>query len=239
MSEIEIKINKQIKLTAVERLINIENEHFVNDTKKIMYDDSIDSEEKTKIIEKMKQEHLLFLEKMNSQLIEVTYDLEKEDDIELKTNPTVKKANKIIYPITVIALLLTATIGLYSGKKDRISKKALEKMENYTKQIETTDFENINYKELINIITNSENPDLALLSIYYVYGENAKIVAQNICKNLKFDYKGTTFSGTFKDYTLLNGYESEDEYFSDSLKELIKDEDDVLDNIKVKIKKLK
>ena len=101
----------------------------------------------------------------------------------------------------------------------------------------------IDYSNIASYIKESDNPDLAAFTLYKYYGrENNnptyhKIVTQTF-KTLQFDGSEMGSIDNFQEYLNANGYDTYNDYYKASRKELFSDGDSNLDNIKVKIKKM-
>ena len=103
----------------------------------------------------------------------------------------------------------------------------------------------LDYTNIANYIQNSSNPDLALFTLYYGFGTQKgnplyDKITNKTCKELTFvdEDTNTTYDNIdFKEYITLNGYDSYSDYKKKSEKELINDSDDILDNVKIKVKK--
>ena len=111
------------------------------------------------------------------------------------------------------------------------------------KNIVNSEYTFIDYRYVSNYIESSENPDLAAFTLYKNYGrENHnptyhKLVTQTF-KTLEFDGSKMGSMDNFSEYLKANGYDSYNEYYHETRKELFSDEDSILDNIKVNIKKM-
>lgn len=91
-------------------------------------------------------------------------------------------------------------------------------------------------------IENTDNPDLAAFVLYEKYGKSDNPTYNGITNqtfsHFKFDGMEKSTDYAFKEYIEVNGYSDYDEYEEACLEELINDDDSILDNIKVKIKKM-
>ena len=91
-------------------------------------------------------------------------------------------------------------------------------------------------------IKNSENPDLAVFTLFRDYGmshkpEYNKIVRKTF-KYLDFDGSTPGSIDNFDTYLEKNGYSSYNQYYENTREELLSDGDSELDNIVVKVKKM-
>lgn len=99
----------------------------------------------------------------------------------------------------------------------------------------------INYDEVANYIKTSEDPDLALFTLYKEYGTSNipryNGITNRTCEELEFDDD----IHSFEDYIKANGYNSYKEYYKDS-KHAIRNDylggKEGLENITVKVKKM-
>ena len=100
----------------------------------------------------------------------------------------------------------------------------------------------IEYNDIASFIENSDNPDLAAFTLYKNYGrtdnpEYHKIITKTF-RTLEFDGSELGSYDNFSTYLKSNGYETYNDYYNATRKELFKDGDSNLDNIKVNIKKM-
>ena len=111
----------------------------------------------------------------------------------------------------------------------------------YVDTIANSENQCINYSNISSYIKNSDNPDLALFTLYRLYGHSSLPVHNKIVTNT---FRGLEFEGSidgsmdnFNRYLEENGYKNHEEYYKACKKELISDGDNKLDNLKLKLKK--
>lgn len=102
--------------------------------------------------------------------------------------------------------------------------------------------EYLNHEIIANTIETSNNPDLALFTLYKDFG-TSNIPAYNeitskTCEELDFIYNGEQIKCDFNEYLRLNGFNNKDEYYESCKEELLKGPDTKLDNLKVYVKKM-
>ena len=100
----------------------------------------------------------------------------------------------------------------------------------------------IEYGDIASYIEHSDNPDLAAFTLFKCYGrtnnpEYHRIVTKTF-KSLEFEGSKTGSLDNFEAYLDANCFESYNDYYNSTRKELFSDGDSNLDNIKVKIKKM-
>ena len=102
--------------------------------------------------------------------------------------------------------------------------------------------EYLNHEIIADTIETSNDPDLALFTLYKDYG-TSDIPAYNgitskTCEELDFIYNGEQIKCDFNEYLRLNGFNNKDEYYESCKEELLKGPDTKLDNLKVYVKKM-
>ena len=102
--------------------------------------------------------------------------------------------------------------------------------------------EYLNHEIIANTIENSNNPDLALFTLYKDFGTSDipaySEITSKTCEELDFIYNGEQIKCDFNEYLRLNGFNNKDEYFESCKEELLKGSDTKLDNLKVYVKKM-
>lgn len=111
----------------------------------------------------------------------------------------------------------------------------------YVDTIANSENQCINYSNISSYIKNSDNPDLALFTLYRLYGHSALPVHNRIVTNtfrtLEFEGSIDGSMDNFNKYLEENGYKNHEEYYKACKKELISDGDNKLDNLKLSLKK--
>lgn len=157
------------------------------------------------------------------------------DEIERKTEVYAEELDKVIDDAT------------YTRNGNVISKNGqiVEVLDDDIPNTKSTTY--IDYSQIADYIENSNNPDLAVFTLYKNYGTKKHVPEYNkiVRRTFKFlEYPGSYPSSdedsidNFDIYLLKNGYDTYNKYFKDTKKELYSDGDSELDNIKVKIKKM-
>ena len=102
--------------------------------------------------------------------------------------------------------------------------------------------EYLNHEIIANTIETSNNPDLALFTLYKDFGTSDipaySEITSKTCEELDFIYNGEQIKCDFNEYLRLNGFNNKDEYFESCKEELLKGSDTKLDNLKVYVKKM-
>ena len=100
----------------------------------------------------------------------------------------------------------------------------------------------IDYSDIASYIEHSDNPELAVFTLYKNFGRTNNPtyhrIVTNTFKSLEFDGSEIGSSENFIKYINASGYEGYNEYYKSCRKELYTDSDSELDNIKTKIKKM-
>ena len=196
---------------------------------------------------------------------------EEEIEEEKERKPKYKRFNKAKTVIAAIALVTATAIGTTAiTTKINHEKEINRKISSYSKDIDQIvedasytrlgnsvfkDGENIEYVDTVansenqcveystisNYIMNSEDPDLALFTLYRLYGHSSlpryHRIVTNTFKGLEFEGSETGSMDNFNKYLEENGYNNHEEYYKACKKELISDGDNKLDNLKLKLKK--
>lgn len=196
---------------------------------------------------------------------EYSRNLRKMDEIEMNRDVlknqrkrrrrySYRYLKKVTISCSLIASLLTSTAtGLIVHRVQK--EKFLEnKIGDYKELIMDTVDENhttgarddYNYAKIAQTILDSDNPDLALFTLYKYYGTQKHVPYFNRITNRTFNeiddseknYDEKTHDAIgFYNYVKENGYKNDKKYYKDCVKELINDDDSNLDNLKVSIKK--
>ena len=100
----------------------------------------------------------------------------------------------------------------------------------------------IDYDLIADCIKNSDNPDLMLYLLYKNYGTQKGTplfnkITSYTCKRLEFTNGEDVFESSFKEYVKKNGYNNYKEYDKACKKEICDDNDNILDNLSINVKK--
>ncbi len=197
--------------------------------------------------------------KDESRLIDMEFGLDEYDDeriyIPRRNNRDNKNRQFIKYCAVgicsaITAAIITGSIVSYNTKKKCQEDEINRKMATYLEEIPVVIEESthpkkqyiyMDYENISNYIENSDNPDLAALVLYRLYGHSSKPEHNRMIRRTfeTLSYDGSKYGAedNYDNYIHGNGYEKYDEYYEACLQELVRDGDSKLDNLRLTLKK--